>query len=62
MWNCTHFKHPTDEQLQLIDNQSKTICYLSPLNCVLLCFLLGAKWLLTKRYRRVSKEFTTYKN
>ena len=23
MWNCTHFKHPTDEQLQLIDNQSK---------------------------------------
>ena len=45
MWNCTHFKHPTDEQLQLIDNQSETVCYLSPLNCVILCCLVGTKWL-----------------
>ena len=22
MWNCTHFKHPTDEQLRLLDISS----------------------------------------
>lgn len=61
IWNCTHFRHPTGEQLRLIDIIGATIIYsLSALNCVLLCCLLGAKWFLTKLYRRALKEFTTY--
>ena len=38
MWNCTHFRHPTDEQLRHVDIYflaTKMICSLSTLNtCV----------------------------
>ena len=36
MWNCTHFRHPTDEQLRHVDIcflATKIICSLSTLNC-----------------------------
>ena len=35
MWNCTHFRHPTDEQLRRVDIYflaTKMICSLSTLN------------------------------
>ena len=35
MWNCTHFRHPTDEQLRHVDMYfvaTKIICSLSTLN------------------------------
>ena len=35
MWNCTHFRHPTDEKLLLLDNftHATTIyCGLFPQN------------------------------
>ena len=35
MWNCTHFRHPTDEQLRHVDISflaTKKICSLSTLN------------------------------
>ena len=35
LWNCTHFRHPTDEQLRLVDMYfvaTKIICSLSTLN------------------------------
>ena len=35
MWNCTHFRHPTDEQLRHVDIYflaTKIICSLSTLN------------------------------
>ena len=35
MWNCTHFRHPTDEQLRHVDKYflaTKIICSLSTLN------------------------------
>ena len=36
LWNCTHFRHPTDEQLRHVDIYflaTKIICSLSTLNC-----------------------------
>ena len=36
MWNCTHFRHPTDEQLRHVDIYflaTKIICSLSTMNC-----------------------------
>ena len=36
MWNCTHFRHPTDEQLRHVDIYflaTNIICSLSTLNC-----------------------------
>ena len=35
LWNCTHFRHPTDEQLRHVDIYflvAKMICSLSTLN------------------------------
>ena len=35
LWNCTHFKHPTDEQLRLLDISSNNNCgRLSAFNCI----------------------------
>ena len=37
LWNCTHFRHPTDEQLRLVDIYflaTKIICSLSTLNYI----------------------------
>ena len=37
--NCTHFRHPTDEQLRRVDIYflaTKIICSLSTLNCIVL--------------------------
>ena len=43
MWNCTHFRHPTDEQLRQVDIYflaTNIICSLSTLNCEAKDFLL----------------------
>ena len=37
MWNCTHFRHPTDEQLRHVDIYflaTKMICSLSTLHYI----------------------------
>ena len=46
MWNCTHFRHPTDEQLRHVDIDflaTKMICSLSTLNMYKDTSYLGSK-------------------
>ena len=48
MWNCTHFRYPTDEQLRHVDIYflaTKIICSLSTLNCIFVLQCLTFEWI-----------------